>query len=448
MVTECEAPISPELRAPAGFEDRPALLWADGGWTHAELWTEAEAAARELRLGRKGLVFLVFHPTPASVRAYLGALLAGHAVVLLDAGRAPDALLERYRPDWIIDGTPTRLPGSDAPLHPDLSLLLTTSGSTDSPKLVRLSAGAVAHNARAIAEALALGPEERAIGSLPLHYAYGLSVLDSHLVAGGSLRLTTHSPVQRSFWAEAADCTSFAGVPTSYQFLKRLDLDTLAPAGLRTMTQAGGALAPALADHFATWLEARGGGFTVMYGQTEATARITVLPPGERVARRDSVGRVLPGGRLRIDEGEVVYTGPNVMLGYAREREDLARGDELGGVLRTGDLGELDDEGYLRLHGRSRRIAKLFGHRVNLDEIELMLQVHGPTGVLGAPDRLLVACAWGEAEALEEQRRTLAARLRVHHGAVSFHRVEALPRSSRGKIDYGALATALLEEGA
>ena len=195
--------------------------------------------------------------------------------------------------------------------------------------------------------------------------------------------------------------------------LRRLDLGKLAPPSLRTLTQAGGRLDPALVRHFHGVAAARGGRLFVMYGQTEATARISVLSPDELPAHAGSVGRALPGGALAIDpDGEVIYRGPNVMMGYAEDRADLARGDELGGVLRTGDLGRLDADGRLWITGRVKRIAKVFGLRVNLDELEAWLRGQPDAPVVAAiagDDKLRVFVEGGAPDALAAIKRALAA---------------------------------------
>lgn len=122
-----------------------------------------------------------------------------------------------------------------------------------------------------------------------------------------------------------------------------------------------------------------------MYGQTEATARMAVLPPERLADKLGSAGLALPGGRLEADDdGEILYHGPNVMMGYADTADDLSRGDDLGGVLRTGDLGRVDPDGFLHITGRLKRMAKIFGIRVNLDDVERMLRGSGPVAVTAA----------------------------------------------------------------
>ena len=471
------------LRSPACPAASPAvaLIEAETAQTlsHAQLERAVEEVGGQLAAAQKSLLFLFARNDLASVVAYLAALAQGHAVALLDADASPalrGRLLARYRPRFVwqpagvtLAETPELAAGVElagwrggrcfrcepapGPIHPELGVLLSTSGTTGSPKLVRLARSAVAANAGAIAAGLGLSPADRSITSLPLCYAYGLSVLNSHLWAGGSLVLTGAGTVERRFWDALRDyqCCSFAGVPYTYQMLHRLGFDHFDAPSLRVLTQAGGKLEPRLVRYFHERMAARGGRFYVMYGQTEAVARIAILPPERLPEKLGSVGQVLAGGELSIDAGaapagsppgvgEVVYRGPNVMLGYAESAADLSRGDELGGQLRTGDLGYLDADGLLFLTGRSKRIGKLFGLRVSLDEVEEMVHERGPAAVIQDGDRLLVFCAFGDAALLDGVQRELAARLRVHRSGLELRRVEALPTLASGKVDYQRLS--------
>ncbi len=436
----------------AGRADAIALIDAATATrvSYGELRARVDAAATALaaRAGG-GIAFLCCQNNVATVVDYLAALTAGVPVVLLDArlaAAALDALVARYQPEVVL-GRAVALPAPaprPAP-HPALALSLSTSGSTGSPRLVRLSRAAVEANARAIAAALALGPGEVAPTSLPLHYSYGLSVVNSHLVVGATLLLTDAGLVSDEFWRACREhgATSLAGVPYSYQMLRRLDLGKLAPPSLRTLTQAGGRLDVALVRHFHGVAAARGGRLFVMYGQTEATARISVLSPDELPAHAGSVGRALPGGALAIaPDGEVIYRGPNVMMGYAEDRADLARGDELGGVLRTGDLGRLDADGRLWITGRVKRIAKVFGLRVNLDELEAWLRGQPDAPVVAAiagDDKLRVFVEGGAPDALAAIKRALASHTGAHVTGFEVIGVAALPRLASGKIDYAQL---------
>jgi acyl-coenzyme A synthetase/AMP-(fatty) acid ligase len=221
--------------------------------------------------------------------------------------------------------------------------------------------------------------------------------------------------------------------------VRRLDLNALNVPSLHTLTQAGGKLDAANVEHFHRIMQARGGRFFVMYGQTEATARMCILPPKALPEKSASAGLPIPRGSVKIVDGELIYEGPNVMMGYAACRADLAKGDELHGRLRTGDAAHVDEDGYVHIAGRAGREAKLFGLRLNLDEVEAMLKPYGPTAVTADADRLLIFCEHGDEAAYAGYQRELAARLRLHYRAFSFRSIEKLPLTSSGKIDYRRL---------
>jgi acyl-CoA synthetase (AMP-forming)/AMP-acid ligase II len=294
---------------------------------------------------------------------------------------------------------------------------------------------------------LRIGPGDRAALNLPLSYSYGLSVLNSHLVAGGSVVLTEQGLTARPLWDRLTElqATSMPGVPYVYQTLHRLGFETLAPASLTVLTQAGGRLADSLVEHFHRLMTARGGRFHVMYGQTEATARIAVLDSSAVPARLGSVGRAIPGGTLSLapggtDQREILYSGPNVMLGYAESAEDLALGDALQGRLETGDLGRIDVDGYLWITGRQKRIAKVNGLRINLDEVEALVGRYGPAAAIEAPTGLrIVLEAPGDPAVVQRIRRALAEDLALPPGSLAIECVDALPRSANGKLDRAAL---------
>ncbi len=404
-----------------------------------------------------------------AVVGYLGALGGGHVVLLVPPGGAngqrwrtsyaPDVLATAER-GWSYDVVRD---GAAHDLHPDLALLLTTSGSTGSPKLVRLSHENVEANASAIAEYLGLHPADRGITSLPLHYCYGLSVLHSHLVAGASVALTDLSVTDPCFWVRVRDTrvTGLAGVPYTFGLLDRVGFADMTLPHLRYVTQAGGRMAPDRVRHWAETGRRQGWDLYVMYGQTEATARMAYLPPDQAVVRPDAVGRPVAGGTFTIDPvddgssdgpGEVVYRGPNVMLGYAETPADLALGRTVA-ELRTGDLGRIDDDGHLHVVGRASRFLKLFGLRVDLDAAERILADSGIDAVCTGTDEVLVV-------GVEESRattarvdvvriRTLAvAALGLPAGAVHVWVTSSLPRLRSGKPDVVGVHDAALAERA
>jgi acyl-CoA synthetase (AMP-forming)/AMP-acid ligase II len=420
---------------------------ADRSWTYAELAADVLRRAAAIPSRRKSLVACLCRPDAQSAIAYLGAMAAGHAVMMLDgaAGRnAIDRLLDLYQAEFLLDGDGCeRLHVSDGPIDDELAVLLSTSGSTGSPKYVRLSRHNVDANAAQIVQILDIDGDERAVQALPLHYSYGLSVLNSHLFAGASVVFPGASLVRPRFWEATRDhaCTSLAGVPYTYTILTRVGFEDTALPDLRTLTQAGGRMEPETVLHFGRHMIERGGRLVVMYGQTEATARIAYVPPDRVLDKPDRVGVPVPGGRLSLaDDGELLYEGPNVMLGYARRRADLAAGRVNRGRLATGDLASVDDEGFYSIVGRKRRMAKLSGQRVNLDELEILLVAHGRVAALELSGRLVLVRAAGATTTSRCELSQHAGELiRIPTRFIRVLDVDRLPLTSTGKTDYGTL---------
>jgi acyl-coenzyme A synthetase/AMP-(fatty) acid ligase len=346
--------------------------------------------------------------------------LAANHVVLLTPGEHPattEALIDHYDPDVVVwapearDGEPTideRRHGSRHDLHPALTLLLTTSGSTGSPKLVRLSTESLDANAAAIAASLEIGPSDRVPTTLPMHYAYGLSVIHSHLLAGAALIVTDLSVVDACFWDRfrSEGGTTLNGVPYTFDCLDRIGFADLDLPHLRSVTQAGGRLDPHRVRAYAELGQRRGWSFRVMYGQTEAAPRMAVLPADLTAAHPSSIGRAIPGGDLRIEPvpgvpdgvGELVYRGPNVMLGYAESSADLVLGRTVT-ELRTGDLGRRTAEGLFEVTGRRNAFVKLAGVRVDLEHLERRLHDEGLRAWPAGDDGALVVAVEGEKDA-------------------------------------------------
>jgi acyl-coenzyme A synthetase/AMP-(fatty) acid ligase len=420
---------------------------ADRSWTYAELAADVLHRAAAIPSRRKSLVACLCRPDAQSAIAYLGAMAAGHAVMMLDGAADRDAidrLLNLYQVEFLLDGDGCeRLHVSDGPIDDELAVLLSTSGSTGSPKYVRLSRHNVDANAAQIVQILDIDGDERAVQALPLHYSYGLSVLNSHLFAGASVVFPGASLVRPRFWEATRDhaCTSLAGVPYTYTILTRVGFEDTTLPDLRTLTQAGGRMEPETVLHFGRHMIERGGRLVVMYGQTEATARIAYVPPHRVLDKPDRVGVPVPGGRLSLaDDGELLYEGPNVMLGYARRRADLAAGRVNRGRLATGDLASVDDEGFYSIVGRKRRIAKLSGQRVNLDELEILLVAHGRVAALELSGRLVLARAAGDATTSSRELSQHAGELiRIPTRFIRVLDVDRLPLTSTGKTDYGTL---------
>jgi acyl-coenzyme A synthetase/AMP-(fatty) acid ligase len=435
------------------YGDNVAVSLPDHDISYLQLATRADSLGGELRAG--DLVAVECNNGIGCLTAYLSAQRKRLPVLLVDAALVPElrkSLYGRYRVSIVFDavrGSWARHHSSAPELHPDLALLLSTSGSTGSPKLVRLSHGNLACNARAIANYLHLTSAERPITALPLQYAYGLSVVNSHLATGAALVLTDLTMAERSFWERMTGgrVTSFAGVPMMYEMLRRLRVDRMDLPCLKTLTQAGGRLAPASVEWMAKLSQERGWRFFVMYGQTEATARMAYLPPQLVASHPSSIGLPIPGGRFEIEDdsgniivengrvGQLIYYGDNVMMGYAEGPDDLSLGDEYRGRLPTGDLAEGGPEGLYYIRGRRARFVKIFGNRLGLDEVEAMLEQRGYAVVVtGRDDRLVLAAL--ELDVLEQARTLVGSLYRIHLSAIAIVRLDEIPRSASGKVSY------------
>ena len=283
---------------------------------------------------------------------------------------------------------------------------MSTSGSTGSPRLVRLSWDNLRSNAEAIAASLAIRPTDRAVTSLPVHYCYGLSVVQRHLVAGASVVLTDQSVADPCFWdlARRARVTTLAGVPHSFELLDRVGFAQMALPHLRHLTQAGGRLDPQRVVELGRARDATGFDLVVMYGATEATARMAYLPPDLAPTTRP-VGVPVPGTwRVDLVVGEIVYSGPNVMLGYAESPTDLALGRTID-RLHTGDLGRWTADGLLEDTGRRSRRARSSVTGVDLDHVERGLRAQGHDIHLSTAAAALVVWEGGRAAVPGGRRR-------------------------------------------
>ena len=342
---------------------------------------------------------------------------------------------------------------SEINLHDELALLLTTSGSTGSPKLVRLSYDNVFSNAKSIAEYLSIDCNERPITSLPMNYSFGISIINSHLLQGATLLLTNKSLMEKEFWAllKNEKATSLSGVPYTYEMLKRLRFFRMDLPELKTLTQAGGKLNVELTKEFAEYASEKDKCFFVMYGQTEATARMSYLPCEEALSRAGSIGVAIPGGKFHlVDEskneivesevvGELVYQGANVSLGYAENRNDLAKGDENEGILYTGDLAKRDADGYYYIVGRKKRFIKLFGNRVNLDETERLLKtLIVDCACVGSDDKMTIYITERGRE--EEIKHFISRKIGINFNVFNVRYTDSIPKNSSGKTIYADLS--------
>jgi acyl-CoA synthetase (AMP-forming)/AMP-acid ligase II len=434
-----------------GSADRIAITDVTGSLSYGEL--TARAARRSQEWGQRQLVMLRLGSDIESVVSYLAVLFGGHVAIVVGPGQ--ENLTHRvqavYAPSLVAGPDGWERTGAATPeMHPDLQLLMSTSGSTGSPKLVRLSKRNLTANTQDIVAMLGLASTDRTITTLPVSYCYGLSVLNSHLAVGATVYLSSMSVADHCFWADfdKVKPTTIAAVPYTLQLLESIDWQARDTSSLRLVTVAGGAVPDADQTRWREYSSSASFDFVTMYGQTEATARMAVLKPEDY--RPGRTGMVTPSGHFRLDQtadsrpgvGEVIYSGPNVMMGYASICGDLARSAEHD-ELRTGDLGRLID-GYLEICGRRRDFLKVCGLRVDIATARDGLASLGwSTAISAVGDRLGVLIEGANVGAQLGQAIT------EHTGlppAATVVRIcERLPRTRNGKIDFAAVEGLLRE---
>lgn len=417
----------------------------------------------------RSLIFILAENTIDSLLGYIGSLSNG--IVPLVISRNTDAALyERFRemycpayiwePAEMVEQTGDEMifeynsyrlvkTGLASPiLNENLSLLLPTSGSTGSPKLVRHTYRNIEANARNVAEMFKITSEDRAMAVLPMHYTMGLSVIASHLYAGATVFLSKRSLTDKAFWDTMKNerITSFTGVPFSYEVLHKIRFFRMNLPDLKIITQGGGKLSTELFQECCDYAERTGKQFIPTYGQTECTARMAYLPAELASQKIGSIGRAEPNGQLSIIDndgnetfegeatGEMVYRGENVTMGYAICKEDLLKGDENHGVMHTGDIARRDADGCYFIIGRMKRFLKIFGLRIGLDEVEHLVKSNFDTDCVcsGTDEKLKVHIT--NKEIVNDVMNFVLEKTHLYHQNVEVIFVEEIKRNEAGKV--------------
>lgn len=446
--------------------------------TYAQVKQDADKIAGVME--PRKFTFCLCENTIGSFVGYVAFMTHNIPTVLLDASKDSSvisSLIEHYEPSYIWKPKSKEIPhqvrdeGSPAEtkeivleyedyelvktnyegyeIHPDVLLCLTTSGTTGSPKLVKLTEKNLQSNAESIAEYLKITEKERAITSLPMYYSFGMSVINSHLIKGATLLLTDKAVIQREFltFLKEGRATSIAGVPYTYEMLRRLRFLKMDLPELKTMIQAGGKLNANIVKEYVEAAQAKGKEFIVMYGQTEAAPRMSYLPFDKALEKYASIGIAIPGGKLSVrdvndqeitmpdTDGELIYEGPNVCMGYAECIEDLAKADENHGVLHTGDVARFDRGGYFYITGRMKRFVKVWGNRCNLDATEQLVKaITTNCACVGIDDKITVFVT---TEGLDDKiKGFLVDKTGLNIRAFDVRVVDAIPTLPSGKLDY------------
>lgn len=445
-------------------KDKVAAIDDSGRYiTYGEICDFAAEFAKQMP--QRSLIFILSENCIASLLGYTAALSNRIVPLIISAATEEglyNHLYELYQPEYlwmpqakaegkevvfsawdyclVKTGNPSTL------MYDELSLLLPTSGSTGSPKLVRHSYRNIEANADNVRRLFKLDGTEKAMAILPMHYTMGLSVIASHLWAGATLLLSGRSLLDKEFWATLKEATSFTGVPYSYEILTKMRFTRMDLPNLKVITQGGGKLTEAMWNTLAQYAADKGKQFIATYGQSECTARMAYLPPELALQKVCSVGIAEPGGQLSIvddngnesfegeAQGEMVYRGENVTLGYATCREDLMKGDENHGLMHTGDLAYRDADGCYFIIGRLKRFLKIYGLRIGLDEVERMITDEYKTDChcKGDDEKLVVLVT--DARLQEVLPAFIEEKTHLFHQRIEVQVVKEILRNEAGKV--------------
>ena len=456
------------------FSDNIAVITEqDKQVTYQDLSNVANNIGSHIK--KRCLVFLVCNNCFESLAGYIGILKSKAVPILINRTIHENffsQLLLTYKPEYIFlpSGMTSLIPNgsviysfygytlfktddnTEYSIHEDLALLLTTSGSTGSPKFVRQSYKNLNSNANSIAQYLEITSVDRPITTMPMSYSYGLSIINSHLLKGATIILTDATLMEKRFWEgiKNNDATTFGGVPYLYEMLEKLRFENINLPSLKYITQAGGELNKVLSEKFSDICLDKGIKFFRMYGQTEATSRMSYLPWENAHTKTNSIGKAIPGGYFWIEDdngniieesdtpGELAYRGENVTLGYAQSYLDLGKEDENKGVLLTGDIAKRDEDDFYYIVGRKKRFLKMLGNRVNLDEIEQIITAFGfDCACVGTDDNLRIYITQPDSENLVLKH--IAKCTGINRNRFILVNIDKFPRNDSGKIQYSAL---------
>jgi len=424
---------------------------------------------------RRSLIFILCQNTMGAIAAHIAAIENRIVPLMISShmdASLRDALIETYHPEflwmpeWLLkdfegreivarkyDYVLVRTGYTSPELYDDLAMLLTTSGSTGSPKLVRHRYRNLYANAENVAAVFGFNEDDRPLIDLQLHYTMGLNVACSNLYAGATLIMTTLNVMQKQYWDyfKAQRVTNICGVPYNYEILKKLRFFRNDWPDLRILAEGGGRLTDDLFREVATYARDKGKQFYATFGTSETTARLAFLDPDRALERIGSIGKAIPNGRLslidddgnEIEEaeatGEMVYRGENVTLGYAIKREDLVKGDERNGEYRTGDLAHRDADGFYYIVGRKSRFLKLYGYRVGLDESERLIRREFDIECACVGDDKQMQIYVTKPGLESEIRKFISEKTKILVTAFNVHVVSEIPKNEVGKILYSKL---------
>jgi len=412
----------------------------------------------------KKLIFAYLDNSIQSILVFWTLMKSNHCVALLPPNISlhfKSELESLYKPSYVFDNSREYLETyslineksisyfksineTNIKIHNSIKILISTSGTTGSPKFVKLSEENLISNANSITQYLPINEFDVTPLNLPIFYSYGLSVLTSNSLKGGKIVCTNDDVLKKSFWEkfEKFGFTSFAGVPFVYEMLDRIGFTKKTYSTLKYFTQAGGKLHENLIKKYGEYALSNKIEFYVMYGQTEATARMSFLTPKLILQKTGSIGKPIPNGEFILEEetNELCFKGLNVFGGYVEKPVDLEI-FEKNEVLKTGDIAKVDEDGFFYITGRIKRFTKLFGNRINLDEVENIISKQFDIIVksIGINDKTLIIFCSDSSVDLRNIMQFISNELKLHISVIKTQHIEQFPLTNNGKINYSAL---------
>lgn len=423
------------------------------------------------KVQKKKLVLMICRNTFESVIMYLFCLYNNNAVILLDFNINEEYLkkiIKNYKPTYlylpfkinlylknykiIYSNTSFNLMeitnGVNYKVNKKLAVLIPTSGSTGNPKMVRLSYKNLDSNTLAISKYLKISNKDKTITSLSFNYSYGLSIINSHILKGAKIVLNEFSMFEKKFWdiVKNMNVNNFACVPYNIDILFKIGFFKSSYPNLKYITIAGG---PLNVNLWKDLIQKRKKlQIFVMYGQSEASPRISYLPSDMFDKKIGSIGIPIPGGKLKIKNknnykhnqfGELIYQGENVFLGYAKNYKSLLLNDLFKGILKTGDIAYKDSDGFYYLKGRIKRISKIFGLRINLDDIENKLLSKKINSICISNDKKIFIFMINSSKNIKINKNQVSELISLSSRFIEIKIIKEFPLTANNKIDYNSL---------
>ena len=411
----------------------------------------------------KKIFFLFIENSKESILFYFQLIKENHVPILLSPDlddKSITVLLNKYKPNYILSLKKiNKLKNLYSEIkqfnkyilyeecrkklhdvHKDLCLLMSTSGTTGSPKFVKISYDNLHHNTNSICRFLKVKNTDTTITTLQPNYTYGLSIINTHINKGARIILNNDSLIQKNFWEKCNKfkVNSFGGVSFMYEMLQKLRFEKISTTNLKYITHAGGKLNKTLHKYILNVCDIKSLKFISMYGQTEATSRISYLPWKYSNTKISSIGKAIPGGKLFIknnkNKGEICYRGKNIMIGYAKDYNDLKK-KEIIKTLYTGDYGRKDKDNFFYIDGRKDRFIKFYGHRINLDEIDQYLKDNNFfTVTIFKNDKFIIY--FENNYNIDEIKKKIIDKLKITKKFIQIKKIKSIPTTVSGKVKF------------